>query len=75
MGRVTGERDELLRQLIDVEGAESSRYVGARNEKHFQRLFAVIRAYLDDLHSGRFLFRPGLGCTTCDFRTVCSERD
>jgi hypothetical protein len=30
LGRVTGERDEILRQLIDVEGAESSRYVGAR---------------------------------------------
>jgi hypothetical protein len=30
VGRVTGERDELLRQLIDLEGAESSRFVGAR---------------------------------------------
>jgi hypothetical protein len=32
------------------------------------RLFAVIRAYLDDLHSERFVFRPGQGCSYCDFR-------
>jgi len=44
----------------------------ARNEQHFGRLFAVIRAYLDDLHSGKFLFRPGLGCGMCDFRRQCS---
>jgi len=30
LGRVTGARDELLRQLIDLDGAESSRFVGAR---------------------------------------------
>ena len=43
----------------------------ARTEKHFVRLFSVIRAYLDDLHSGTFLFRPGLGCTMCDYRGMC----
>jgi hypothetical protein len=43
----------------------------ARNERHFERLFAVIRAYLDDLESGTFLFRPGLGCGVCDFRSKC----
>ena len=44
----------------------------ARNEQHFGRLFAVIRAYLDDLDSGRFVFRPGMGCSWCDFReTLC----
>jgi putative RecB family exonuclease len=40
----------------------------ARTERHFGRLFAVIRAYLDDLHSERFVFRPGQGCSYCDFR-------
>jgi putative RecB family exonuclease len=40
----------------------------ARGEQHFGRLFAVIRAYLDDLDSGRFVFRPGMGCSWCDFR-------
>lgn len=43
-----------------------------RNEKHFARLFAVIRAYLDDLHTGKFLYRPGLGCAMCDFRGPCT---
>jgi len=32
-----------------------------RNDRHFRRLFAVIRAYLDELDAGRFVFRPGLG--------------
>ena len=40
----------------------------ARSEAHFRRLFAVVKAYLDDLDAGRFVFRPGLGCTMCDFR-------
>jgi putative RecB family exonuclease len=40
----------------------------ARSEQHFGRLFAVIRAYLDGLHAGRFVFRPGLACSYCDFR-------
>jgi predicted RecB family nuclease len=43
----------------------------ARNEKHFSRLFAVVRAYLDDLDSGKYVFRPGLGCGMCDFRRQC----
>jgi putative RecB family exonuclease len=47
----------------------------ARTDRHFSRLFAVIRAYLDDLDSGKFLFRPGLGCMMCDFRNMCGERD
>jgi hypothetical protein len=28
-----------------------------RSESHFRRLFAAIRAYLDDLDAGRFVFR------------------
>jgi putative RecB family exonuclease len=44
----------------------------ARTDAHFRRLFAVIRAYLDDLDSGRFVFRPGFGCGMCDFaKTHC----
>lgn len=39
-----------------------------RSAVHFRRLFAAIRAYLDDLDGGRFVFRPGLGCSMCDFR-------
>ena len=40
----------------------------ARSEGHFKRLFSVIRAYLDDLDAGRFVFRPRFGCGMCDFR-------
>jgi putative RecB family exonuclease len=44
-----------------------------RSEKDFRRLFAVIRAYLHDLDAGRFYFRPGLGCSFCDFRQTHSR--
>jgi hypothetical protein len=65
-----------IRNLVKTKlpAVQFHRYA-ARQERHFRRLFAVIRAYLDDLHTGRFLFRPGLGCTICDFRKLCSERD
>jgi putative RecB family exonuclease len=44
----------------------------ARGEGHFRRLFSVIREYLDALDSGRFSFRPGFGCSMCDFcQTHC----
>jgi putative RecB family exonuclease len=46
---------------------ESYRYP-ARSVAHFGRLLSAIRAYLDDLDKGKFTFRPGFGCTMCDFR-------
>ena len=43
-----------------------------RDDRHFRRLFAVIRAYLDSLDSGRFVFRPTWSCSSCDFcRNQC----
>jgi len=39
-----------------------------RSDRHFRRLFAVIRAYLDDLDAQRFVFRPGFGCIMCNVR-------
>ena len=62
------EADLEIRSLIKTKTPkiETHRYA-ARQEKHFGRLFAVIRAYLDDLDRGRFVFRPGLGCCACDF--------
>jgi len=39
-----------------------------RSKRHFRRLFAVIKSYLDDLDRGRFVFRPGFGCAMCDHR-------
>jgi hypothetical protein len=74
----SGDSEEGLeiRSLVKtkIPKVEFHRYP-ARNEKHFRRLFAVVRAYLDDLHSDRFLFRPGLGCAMCDFRRICPEHD
>jgi hypothetical protein len=63
-----------IRNLIKTKlpKVEFHRYA-CRSEKHFARLFAVIRAYLDDLHSGGFLHRPGLGCTMCAFRGPCTN--
>ena len=65
-----------IRSLIKtkIPKVEFHRY-DARNEKHFGRLFAVVRAYLDDLDSGRFLFRPGVGCAMCEFRRTCFTTD
>jgi putative RecB family exonuclease len=40
----------------------------ARSRMHFQRLFAVIRAYLDSIHSGKFVYRPSWACGMCDYR-------
>lgn len=47
-----------------------------RTPRHFRRLFALVRAYLADLESGRFTFRPGMNCTICDYRdTHCPGWD
>jgi len=46
----------------------------ARSNIHFRRLFAVIREYLDALDPGRFNFRPGWGCSMCDFRETHCRR-
>jgi len=60
-----------IRSLIKtkVPKMETHRYP-ARTEAHFRRLFALIRAYLDDLERGRFVFRPSFGCGMCDFRAT-----
>jgi putative RecB family exonuclease len=58
-----------IRSLVKTKVARiaTHRYP-ARTDRQFRRLFSVIRAYLDDLDSGRFVFRPGLGCAMCDYR-------
>lgn len=38
-----------------------------RTESQLRRFFQIVRAYLDDLDRGRFVHRPGFGCTMCDF--------
>ena len=45
-----------------------------RTDAHYGRFFSVVRAYLDDLDAGRFVYRPGFGCSMCDFRdTSCRD--
>jgi len=58
-----------IRNLVKTKSPkiESHAYL-ARTEAHFRRFFAVIREYLDALDSGRFNFRPGFGCSMCEFR-------
>lgn len=52
-----------------VPRVETHRF-GPRDETHFRRLFAVIRAYLDDLDRGRFVYRPGHMCSMCEHRNT-----
>ena len=69
------EQELQIRSLIKTKTPkiETQRYP-ARDEGHFRRLFAVIRRYLDDLHSGRFVYRPSWACSMCDFRdTYCRD--
>ncbi len=71
----TAEHELQIRRLIKTKTpkVQTHRYA-ARNDAHFRRLFAVIRAYRDDLHSGRFFYRPGWTCTMCDYReTQCRQ--
>ena len=45
-----------------------------RSESQLRRFFQIVRAYLDDLDHGRFVHRPGFGCTMCDFSDgTCDE--
>ncbi|HVX61747.1 MAG TPA: PD-(D/E)XK nuclease family protein [Pirellulales bacterium] len=57
-----------IRSLVKIKTPQANfhRYP-ARDNQHFRQLFSVIRAYLDDLGSGRFVFRPSWGCASCEF--------
>ena len=58
-----------IRSLIKtkVPKIEYHRYA-ARTDAHFRRFFQIVRLYLDDLDRGDFAYRPGFGCTMCEFR-------
>jgi CRISPR/Cas system-associated exonuclease Cas4 (RecB family) len=58
-----------IRSLIKtkVPKIEYHRYA-ARTGSHFRRFFQIVRQYLDDLDRADFVYRPGFGCTMCDFR-------
>jgi putative RecB family exonuclease len=57
-----------IRSLIKTKAprVETHRFA-PRSAHHYERLFAVIGAYLDDLYRGRFIIRPGLLCGGCEF--------
>ncbi|MFZ5831278.1 MAG: PD-(D/E)XK nuclease family protein [Planctomycetota bacterium] len=62
-----------IRSLIKTKVPKIERHTyPAREPRHFGRLFAVLRAYLEALDQGRFHYRPGFHCQCCDFReTQC----
>jgi hypothetical protein len=74
---VTGRREgELqIRRLIKTKVPKIETHCfPSRNDEHFRRLFSLVRAYLDDLDAGCFVYRPGFGCQMCDYRqTHCRE--
>ena len=64
-----------IRNLIKTKTPkiETERY-GPREGKHFERLFSIIRAYLDAVGENQFHIRPGLHCSYSDFRQhVCQH--
>jgi hypothetical protein len=66
-----GQRESALeiRSLVKTKVPQvSSHRYPARTKALFRRLLAAIRAYLDDLDRGRFVYRPGMACSMCDFR-------
>lgn len=64
-----------IRSLVKTKVPKiKSHAYGPRNDKHFGRLFAVIRAYLDDLDGERFIYRPNMTCSSCEFRSTHCRR-
>ncbi|MBI2823142.1 MAG: PD-(D/E)XK nuclease family protein [Planctomycetia bacterium] len=58
-----------IRQLVKTKTVQVAyAWHSPRSPQHTRRLFEVIRAYLDDLDRGRFVFRPGLACQSCEYR-------
>ena len=74
-GRHEGELQ--IRRLVKTKVPKIETHCfSARSDANFRRLFALVRAYLDDLDAGRFVYRPGFGCQMCDYRqTHCQEWD
>jgi putative RecB family exonuclease len=76
--RAVAGREEIelqIRSLIKTKSPSMALHCySPRQERHFRRLFAVVREYLDALDCGQFNFRPGWTCGSCDYReTVCAE--
>ena len=64
-----------IRNLIKTKTprVENHRY-GPRSPAHYQRLFAVIRGYLNALDAGNYVIRPNHLCAACEFQTTHCAR-
>jgi putative RecB family exonuclease len=61
-----------IRTLVKTKTPQIATYrYGPRSDAQIGRLFAVVKAYLEDLRLGEFLYRPSWGCRTCGFRNEC----
>ena len=69
------EQELQIRRLVRTQPPKVEVYrFPPRTKIHFRRLLAVVADYLDGLHSGRFVFRPGPDCQTCEYCTThCQE--
>ena len=69
--QLTGEHESAL-QLRSLVKTKTPKVVcheyGPRTDRHYRRLFSVIREYFDALDQGKFNYRPGWGCSMCDHR-------
>jgi len=75
--QLTGEHESAL-QLRSLVKTKTPKVVcheyGPRTDRHYRRLFSVIREYFDALDHGKFNYRPGWGCSMCDHReSHCAE--
>ena len=63
------EGDLEIRSLIKTKTPKiECHHYSARTDQHMRRFFQLVRAYLDDLDRGRFVYRPGWTCSMCEFR-------
>ena len=64
-----------IRSLIKTKTPKVNvEHYGPRQATHFERLFSVIRAYLDAVSSNRYHISPGLGCSFCEYREAVGRR-
>jgi len=75
--RLTGKNESGLeiRSLVKTKKPKIDYHsYPARSAQHFDRLFSIVREYLDAIHAGRFNYRPGWACAMCDHRTTHCQR-
>ena len=74
--QATGQTESRLeiRSIIKTKTPKVSvEHYGPRQVVHFERLFSVIRAYLDAISNNRYYINPGIGCSFCDYRQAACQ--